>query len=83
MKLHVTLKEGPGMKKTAKIGMTLVAVLALPVALATEWVTHQEATTEAKTVAITANVIRISDPVTTGDPAIENVANEMRIYASF
>jgi len=71
------------MKRTAKIGMTLVAVLALPVALATEWVTHKEVTTGAKNVAVKANIVKVSDGSTSNAPPVENVANELKLYASF
>jgi hypothetical protein len=70
-------------KKTAKIGMTLVAVLALPVALATEWVTHKEVVAGTKTVAIKASIVQVSDDASQNAPPVENLANEMKIYASF
>lgn len=71
------------MKKTAKIGMTLVAVLALPVALATEWVTHKEVVAGTKNVTIKTDIVTVSDNGSPNAPPVENVANEMKIYASF
>ena len=71
------------MKKTAKIGMTLVAVLALPVALATEWMTHKEVTVGTKNAVVKTDIINVSNGPSQNAPPVESVANELKIYASF
>lgn len=70
------------MKKTAKLGMALVAVVALPVALATEWVTHKEVAELTRNEIVRSDIMKVSDSASNIPPA-ENVANEMKIYASF
>jgi hypothetical protein len=72
------------MKSTAKIGITLVTIVALPVALATEWVTQREAVaaTNNHNVAKT-DIVNVSDNPSKNGTATENVASEMKIYVSF
>lgn len=68
------------MKKTAKLGITAVAALALPLALAAEWATERDAAKDAVT---TTTALATPDSAAVDQWPSESVASEMKIYPSF
>lgn len=64
------------MSKRVKLGISMVAALAVPFALAADWATDREAVREAGTAVVTSEA-------GTTEPQVESITNEIRIYPSF